>query len=287
MSPAVGRAAPLLIVSADDFGLSPGVCEGILRAHDRGVLTSTSALAVAPAFPSFASALRDSGLGVGVHLCAVGEDPPLLTRREVSTLVDDRGRFPTTWRSFVIRALQGRVDRDELRSELSCQIDAVRSSGATITHLDSHQHLHLWPRFSNVLISLAQEHGIAASRALMAHGWSPRSVTIRRLSRRFRIRAAAAGLALPDHSEGFDHAGAFDEPSMVTTVERLGRRQASSAELMTHPGESQDPGRRRYRWGYRWAEELDALCSVELRAAVDRSGFRLGTFGDLAEGPTM
>jgi predicted glycoside hydrolase/deacetylase ChbG (UPF0249 family) len=281
MSPAVDAAAALLIVSADDFGLSPGVCEGILRAHEQGIVTSTSVLAVAPAFQGFGPALRDSGLGVGVHLCAVGEDPPLLSRREIPTLLDERGRFPMTWRAFITRALRGKVDSDELRRELSSQIDAVRSTGVTVTHLDSHQHLHLWPQFSSVLISLAGEHEIGASRAITARGWTPRVVMIRRLSRRFRVQARAAGIAVPRDSEGFDGAGTLDQAAMVAAVEHLAWRRAPFVELITHPGEAVDAARRRYRWGYRWSEELEALCSSDLRDAVNRCGFRLGTFGDL------
>ena len=63
---------PLLIVNADDFGLTPGVCQAILRAGACGIVTSTSALANGPALTDAASSLRDSGLGVGAHLALVG-----------------------------------------------------------------------------------------------------------------------------------------------------------------------------------------------------------------------
>ena len=37
-----------LIVNADDYALSPGVSRGILEAHARGVVTSTTALVNTP-----------------------------------------------------------------------------------------------------------------------------------------------------------------------------------------------------------------------------------------------
>ena len=40
-----------LIVNADDFGLTPGVSRGILRAHREGLVTSTTVLANLPADP--------------------------------------------------------------------------------------------------------------------------------------------------------------------------------------------------------------------------------------------
>ncbi|MCA1656407.1 MAG: ChbG/HpnK family deacetylase, partial [Actinobacteria bacterium] len=36
----------LLIVNADDYGLTEGISRGILRAHRQGIVTSTSAIAV-------------------------------------------------------------------------------------------------------------------------------------------------------------------------------------------------------------------------------------------------
>ena len=84
MTPAAA-ATRLLIVNADDFGLTDGVCRAIVRAHREGIVTSTSALAVGPAFHRCASMLDDvPELGVGVHLAAVGEDPPLLSAREIA-----------------------------------------------------------------------------------------------------------------------------------------------------------------------------------------------------------
>ncbi len=68
-----------LIVSADDYGLREGISSGILRAHREGIVTSTSVFAVGPSYPRTASWLGDHpALGVGVHLAAVGEDPPPL-----------------------------------------------------------------------------------------------------------------------------------------------------------------------------------------------------------------
>ena len=82
---------PLLIVNADDFGLTAGVCQAILRAGECGIVTSTSALANGPALTVAATALRDSGLGVGAHLALVGHQGPVLGAQEVPTLVDRRG----------------------------------------------------------------------------------------------------------------------------------------------------------------------------------------------------
>ena len=41
----------LLIVNADDFGLTEGISRGILHAHRQGIVTSTSVIALGPAYP--------------------------------------------------------------------------------------------------------------------------------------------------------------------------------------------------------------------------------------------
>ena len=171
--------ARLLIVNADDYGLTEAVSTGILRAHRHGMVTSTSVLAVAPGFARSGTWLADEAdLGVGVHLAVVGEDPPLLTASEVPTLVDRRGRFAISWRTFLRRCVTGRVDSDDVRRELTAQVDAVAGLGVAVDHLDSHQHLHMWPTLQPVVIGLAVARGIPAIRVPratarpMTTGWS-------------------------------------------------------------------------------------------------------------------
>ena len=113
----------LLIVNADDYGLTEGVSQAILEAAERGIVTSTSVLAVAPAFEAAAPALASSALGVGAHLALVGEDPPLLSAQEVPTLVDRSGAFSRSWRQLLPKVAAGRVDLADVRRELTAQVE--------------------------------------------------------------------------------------------------------------------------------------------------------------------
>ena len=71
-------------------------------------MTSTSLLAVGRSFDLAARMLADHpGLDVGAHLAIVGEDPPLLSAREIPTLVDRRGAFPLSYRTVVRRGAGG------------------------------------------------------------------------------------------------------------------------------------------------------------------------------------
>jgi chitin disaccharide deacetylase len=274
--------AGLLIVNADDYGLTVGVSRAILQAHREGIVTSTSALAVAPGFAPTSSWLRDTeGIGVGAHLAAVGEDPPLLTAHEVPSLVDRDGRFPLSWRQFLPRMAAGRIDPADLRREFRAQLERLDDAGLRLSHVDTHQHLHLWPGVAAVMLDLAAEAGIPALRLTRSSARSPVGWTVRRLAARLAERADRRGLRYTAAATGLDEAGTLDQPAMAAAVARLGAIGAPSAELGTHPGERDDPDLARYEWGYRWPQELDALIAPDVRTAVERAGLVLGSYHDL------
>lgn len=272
----------LLIVNADDYGLTEAVSAGILRAHRHGMVTSTSVLAVAPGFARSGRWLADEAdLGVGVHLAVVGEDPPLLAASEVPTLVDRRGRFAISWRTFLRRCVTGRVDPDDIRRELTAQVDAVAGLGVAVDHLDSHQHLHMWPALQPVVIDLAVARGIPALRIPRSHRRHPVSAGVNRLSARLAAAARAAGLRFADDASGVDEAGHLDRPRLLAALDGFVARGATSAELGTHPGEADDPDRDRYQWDYTWKEELEILLAPESRRAAEDRGFSLGRYSEL------
>lgn len=273
---------PTLIVSADDFGLTRRVSEGIIDAHLHGVVSSTSIIAVAPAFELSAALLREvPTLGVGAHFTAVGEDPPLLSAREIPTLVDKRGNFWSTWRSFLPRAAAGRIDFDDLRREFAAQLEAITAAGLVVDHFDTHQHIHMWPAVSDVLLDLGDANDVHAIRVMRSDARGPIGITVRRLARRLEAQLAVRHWAWTGAASGLDGAGSMGTAEMVTAIDRLAATGASSAELASHPGLPDDPDRDRYDWNYMWDTEYRALCSETVRTSIDELGFQLGRFSDL------
>jgi predicted glycoside hydrolase/deacetylase ChbG (UPF0249 family) len=272
----------LLIVNADDYGLTVGVSRAILRAAADGIVTSTSILAVAPGFDRTVRWLHNADIGVGAHLAVVGEDPALLSAHEIPTLVDRRGALPRSWRQLLPRVATGRIDPADLRREFSAQIERTASTGVRLTHVDTHQHVHLWPPVAEIVMDVAADVGVSAIRIIRSTARTPVGATVRHLARRLERRCRERGFRFPATATGLDEAGRLRRDRLTAAVGALASAQASSAELATHPGEADDPDLERYRWGYHWAEELDALCSSAARTAVSRAGFRLGTYADLA-----
>jgi len=275
----------LLIVNADDFGLTEGISRGILAAHRTGIVTSTSALAIGPAYPKVAAWLADEpALGVGVHLAAVGEDPPLLSAAEIPTLLGRDGRLSPGYAGFLARAAAGRIDPDDLRREFTAQLQMVQELGVPITHLDAHQHLHLWPLVCRVVLELAGRYGIPAVRVPRYRSMSPTGLGVTVLGRRLARRAGQAGLRHPDDAVGIECAGCLDGDLLPKVMARVAFGNAQSVELAVHPGEADDADRARYEWGYRWEDELAALSSPAARDMVAEHGFTLATYADLAPG---
>jgi adenylyl-sulfate kinase len=125
--PPVSQDRRVLVVNADDFGLSPGVNAGVMRAHEQGILTSASLMVRGAAAADAAAHAAHAGrLGLGLHV-DLGE----WVRRG-----DD-------WETVYEVVPMDDVYSVEL--ELRAQIDSFRRLvGRDPTHLDSHQHVHNW-----------------------------------------------------------------------------------------------------------------------------------------------
>lgn len=272
----------LLVVTADDLGLTRGVNEAVRRGHEGGLVTAASLLAVGKAFDDAAALVRDlPALELGAHLALVGEDPPLLSAREVPSLVDARGAFPLSYRVVVRRGLTGRIDPDDVRRELGAQLERVRGIGVPVTHVDTHQHTHLWPTVGAVVAELAARAGILAVRLPASHSCGPVGLGVRALARRTRTQIRRAGLSTTQDYAGLDEAGRLDTVRFVDTVQRAARRGAETLEINCHPALADDADLQRFTWGYRWADELTMLLDPRSRRAVDDAGYRLGGFAAL------
>ncbi|HEY7104945.1 MAG TPA: ChbG/HpnK family deacetylase, partial [Acidimicrobiia bacterium] len=210
----------------------------------------------------------------------------VLSPDEVPSLVDRDGDLCPAWRPFLTRCALGRIDGDDVRRELRAQIDALRGFGLELTHVDTHQNLHLWPSMARAVVEVARQYDIPAIRITRSDGRSPIALAVRHFARRLENRSRSAGLEFPDATAGFDEAGRLDLTRLCDALTRLARQGIASAELVCHPSEEGDDELDALGWGYRGHDELDALVSPRARATVAGAGFRLGTFADLVDDGT-
>ncbi|MDT2757468.1 chitin disaccharide deacetylase [Enterococcus asini] len=144
----------LLIVNADDFGYSAGINYGIIEAHRKGILTSTTLMANMPGFDHAVQLSKEyTELGIGIHLVLTC-DKPLLKNHQ--TIVDDRGNFQKL--KFYEKDFS--IDLEEVRMEWEAQIQKVLEAGIDPTHLDSHHHVNTLPGINQVFIDLAEKYDL-------------------------------------------------------------------------------------------------------------------------------
>lgn len=136
-------AARTLIVNADDFGRSPGINAGVVRAHTHGIVTSASLMVRWPsAPPAVRSARVLPRLGVGLHL-------------DLGEWAFVNGAWRTSYH------VVDTDDPDAVEREARAQLARFRELvGADPTHLDSHQHVHSSGVAAAVVDALGQELGV-------------------------------------------------------------------------------------------------------------------------------
>jgi predicted glycoside hydrolase/deacetylase ChbG (UPF0249 family) len=281
--PVVGDSVRL-VVNADDFGMSPAISQGVLRAHRDGIVTSTSLLGNCADLDGARALLGEApGLGVGVHLALVG-GRPVADPSEVPSLVGPDGRFHARGQDFVAAWVRGRIARPEVERELDAQVTRVRAAGIAVDHLDTHHHLGFLPVVGRAVETIAARHGVAGIRSAverptLAWATDPRRgveagllTGLAWLTRR-QLGARRHG----PQSWGYVEAGRLDE---VRILEIIGRLGPGVHELICHPGEEDDgPGEVGGRYQRRL--EIEALGSPKVRRALASRAVTLCRWGEL------
>src|SRR5579864_8715047 len=156
-----------LILNADDFGLTRGVNEGIIRAHREGILTSATLMACGTAFDHAVELAKlNPRLGIGCHLVLVG-GKAVAPLEEIPSLASNDGCLPDSLAAFVARLSTGMIRPKDLERELRAQILKTRAAGIDPTHLDTHKHTHAHPVVMRALSRVACELGIPRVRKPM------------------------------------------------------------------------------------------------------------------------
>lgn len=251
--------ASLLIVNADDFGLSKGQNYGIAECFRHGVVSSTTALVNAEGI-EHAAQLRHElpGLGVGLHFTLTMGKPlsplPSLTRNGVL------GKW--VWQM----AEEGDLPLDEIRVELNAQYQRfIAIFGCAPDHIDSHHHVHMFKQIFPIVAEFAKEKSL------------PMRVD--------RPLAQKEGIDTQGvlSSEGFDSQFYGDEITQalfLKVLEESNARNERSLEVMTHPAFIDNP-LRASGYCFQRLTELEVLTDITLKQAIVERGYQLGTYQDL------
>lgn len=238
-----------LIINADDFGLAPGVNRAIVELQQAGALSSTTLMASARYFSSAVHlAFGQPALAIGCHVVLV-DGSPCLHAGDVPSLLDPRRPASTSLRpsvgSFLRDLLRGRIRPQEIEAEAVAQIRRIQSSGVTVSHIDSHKHIHMFPRALAPLLRAAQQCGVGCVRNPFEPSWSLRATRPAGVWRRVQVQAMRTqhgafkrltslhGMKTTDGSIGVLATGTLDERVLRSLLDAM---PEGTWELVCHPG---------------------------------------------------
>ncbi len=134
------RDSKLVIVHADDLGMTHSVNAASIRGLESGLVNSASIMVPCPWFPEMADyAKAHPETDFGLHLTLTSERVfyrwgPVASKDKVPSLVDSNGYFHLDWTEA------NRISPQEAELELRTQIERAYAMGVRPTHLDSHQY---------------------------------------------------------------------------------------------------------------------------------------------------
>jgi len=133
------RDAKLLIVHADDLGMTHSVNIATIKALQTGLVNSGSIMIPCPWLPEIAAYARaNPQADLGLHLTLTSEWTsfrwgPVSPKDRVASLLDKDGYFYLTESDAAAHA-----DPKQVELEITTQIERARALGIQPTHLDSH-----------------------------------------------------------------------------------------------------------------------------------------------------
>lgn len=225
-----------IVTNADDFGASPDTVAETIACFERGALTSaTIMVAVSETQAAIEYARNHPEHGFGVHLQLVGDgiERPVSDPGAVPSLVDADGLMLPTG-IVRKRAMLGRLSSVELQREIEAQLDVAFSAGLTLTHVDSHRHLHKVGQVREALAKALPRFGIERVRRVQ-------DVFLRRPLKAPTYwigplwqRGITRSFTTTDHF--YMPSSAHDVAWADVLLERIGNLPGTTLEVGVHPG---------------------------------------------------
>lgn len=154
--------AKLLIIHADDLGVSHSENIASIESMENGSVNSASIMVSCPWFPEIAAyARKNPGMDFGLHLTLTSEWNgykwgPVTSIDKVSSLVNENGYFYASVDSLVKYA-----DPEEVELEIRNQIEKAYRAGIEVTHLDAHMYaLRSTPELLQIHIKVGREYDL-------------------------------------------------------------------------------------------------------------------------------
>jgi predicted glycoside hydrolase/deacetylase ChbG (UPF0249 family) len=247
-----------VILNADDFGLTEGVCAGIVEAIRRGCVTATTAMAATPGAGERLTVWAPQIAGnIGAHLQLTSGTPVSKVER-VPSLVGENGAFPASKKD-----LHGAVAAEIVR-EWHAQIEILLGLGIPLSHLDTHHHVHRFPHIFAAFLEIATYYKAPA----------------RSLDPDMTEALRSAGVPCVDRTLVDWYGGDLSESRLFTILNEglAGLPPSSTIELMCHPGWVDTSLPRVSKYVEDRERELRVLADPGVKDRLVAAGFELCSF---------
>lgn len=281
-----------LIVTGDDFGLSPQVNKAIIKAFKDGILTSASLAVSGQAFQQAVELARaNPGLSVGLHVVLV-QGRSVLPYQKIPHLVDQKGNFPNSPLLAGLRYFFSSRILKEIRSEVRAQMERFLDTGLSMAFINGHLNIHVHPRVFWIILELAEGLGIKNFRLPREELLSSlrigrgrllpklfHSVTFNLLSRYCRRVLEQRGFLFTDRVYGLLQSGDMNAEYFTSLIKNM----RGVNEAYFHP--CLMPCQEYFRWmpDYHPVEELELLTSKEIKEFVRANFIELTNYSVLKE----
>ena len=273
-----------LIVNADDVGFSAAVNKAAEKCYEEGAITGVSVMAGGQCFGEAVAMLREIGkTEVGAHLTLTGTAVPCVKdRSRIGTLLDAEGDFVPGHARLAARCLGRRIKPSEMYAELSAQISKIKAAGLEITHLDSHEHVHMLPPVLVITLLLAEEFSIPYVRLpiegfrAVTYGFRTKDLVRHSALRLFahcgRVAMVKESAGHNDSFLGHFHAGRLDDGILCSMIKGL---PDGLTELAAHPAADSPEFMAEHPWYRNASVEFDALLNGRWRDLAASEGVQL------------
>lgn len=219
------------IINADDFGYNDSVNAGILRAFSEKLCSSTTLMANMGGFDQACEIIHENHLQskTGLHFVLTEGVPLTDPIKSLPRICDSLGRFRMHDRQKLFSLSPD--EKDAVCQEVSAQIERCRKNGLQLTHLDSHQHVHIEWALGKIVMQMAKAYKIPFIR--LGRSSDPDSKWHKNIYR--------CGYNLILSHKGFAGTNFFGTPQdFQHKVLNSSKSNTVTAEIMIHPAVAED-----------------------------------------------
>jgi len=148
-----------------------------------------------------------------------------------------------------------------------------------VTHIDSHQHLHIFPPILDIVIQLAKEYHLKWIRNTKDNAMpnSLGQLGLFVLAKKGKRKILRNHIYTSDYFEGARCSGRLTEQTLLNMLSKL---PDGISEIMCHPGNSNNTHGYNH-WRYNWLQEQNALMSMSVKHFIEKQSVRLLSYADL------